>query len=302
MATEQPFEHHGNPENTPADMALPGTGLESPAAGTAGQSRNGSPRKARQRSAYPFPAYGFSVALDIARLVEESGGGTLSEETLAVNLGLSKNSSGFRLKCLTARNFNLLVKDGPTVSTTAIAKAILKPTSDEDAMWGHRQSFLSIPLFRAVAERYGEQRLPDRLTLRNVLEREFSVESSRVQQAERLLKESARDTFLLQTRGEGEYLVISDFPSGPLEQEGMRGDSEPGSGEAQFPAMLNGGLRPGVLHQSSTPETNTLLTITYKDLGKLSGEEFGKVWEAMGIVVKARTRNEAVREADRDED
>lgn len=168
-------------------------------------------------------------------------------------------------------------------------------------MGGYRQSFVSIPLFKAVAERYGEQRLPDTATLRNVLEREFSVDHSRVQQAERLLKESARDTFMLQTRGDGEYLVIPDFSYAPLEYEGVRGDSEPGLGEAQLPAMINGGLRPGVLHHNSAPEANTLLTITYKDLGKLSGEEFGKVWEAMGIVVKARTRNEASREADGDE-
>ena len=198
MATEQPFAHDDNPENMPADTSLPGVGLESLASGTSGQSRNGSPRKARQPSAYPFPAYGFSMALHIARRVEENGGGTLSEETLAVNLGLSKKSSGFRLKCLAARNLGLLVKEGPTLSTTSIAKAILKPTSEDDAMRGYRQSFLSIPLFRAVVERYRGQRLPDSDTLRNVLEREFLVEHSRVQQAERLLKESGRDTFLLQ--------------------------------------------------------------------------------------------------------
>ena len=302
MATEQPFAQNGNPENMPADTSLPGAGLESLASGAAGQSRNGSRRKARQRPAYPFPAYGFSIALDIARRVEESGGGTLSEETLAVNLGLSKNSSGFRLKCLAARNFNLLVKEGPTVSTTPIAKAILKPTSDEDAMRGYRQSFLSIPLFKAVAERYRDQRLPEGTTLRNVLEREFLVEHSRVPQAERLLMESARETFLLQNRGDGEYLAISDFSSGPLEYEGTRGDSEPSLGETQFPAMANGGLRPALSYSNSTPATNTI-AFSLDEIGQLSGEEFGKVWEAIGILVKARSaRIKAAGESGEDED
>ena len=302
MVTEQPFAGNGNLENMPADTSLPGAGLESPASGTAGQGRNGSTRKARQRSAYPFPAYGFSLALDIARLVEESGGGTLSEETLAVNLSLSKKSSGFRLKCLAARNFNLLVKEGPTISTTPIAKAILKPTSDEDAMWGYRQSFLSIPLFQAVAERYRDQRLPDSPTLRNVLEREFLVEHSRVQQAERLLKESARDTFLLQNRGDGVYLAISDLPSGSLEYEGMRGDSEPGLGEAQFPAMAIGGLSPALPYPNSTSVTTTI-AFSLEEIGQLRGEEFGKVWEAIGILVKARSaRIKAARESEEDED
>jgi len=40
------------------------------------QGRSNSSRKTRQRSVYLFPAYGFTTALDIARRVEESGGGS----------------------------------------------------------------------------------------------------------------------------------------------------------------------------------------------------------------------------------
>ena len=201
MTTQQPAADSGRPESQSTPEVAEATGAATAANNdSTGQSRNGGSRKARRRSVYLFPAYGFTMALDIARQVEESGGGTLTEETLAVNLGLSKNSSGFRLKCLAARQFNLLNKQGVTVSTTSIAKAILKPTSNEDALRGYRQSFLSIPLFQAVAERYRGQRLPDSQTLRNVLEREFMVEHKRVQQAERLLLDSARDTYLLKHR------------------------------------------------------------------------------------------------------
>ena len=178
------------------------------------QSGNNSARKTRQRSVYLFPAYGFTTALDIARRVEESGGGILTEETLAVNLGLSAKSSGFRLKSLAARQFQLISKQGDTLITTPVAKAIFKPTSSEDAQRGYREAFLSIPLFQAVAERYRGQRLPDSQTLRNVLEREFFVEHARVQQAERMLLDSARDAHLLKHTGDGTYLVVSDGGSG----------------------------------------------------------------------------------------
>ena len=237
MTTQQPAADSGRPESQSTPEVAEATGAATAANnGSTGQSRNGGSRKARRRSVYLFPAYGFTMALDIARQVEESGGGTLTEETLAVNLGLSKNSSGFRLKCLAARQFNLLNKQGATVSTTSIAKAILKPTSNEDALRGYRQSFLSIPLFQAVAERYRGQRLPDSQTLRNVLEREFMVEHKRVQQAERLLLDSARDTYLLKHRGDGTYLTISDSPLGPLDEPGLPMDSEPGTpGETYFP-------------------------------------------------------------------
>ena len=110
------------------------------------------------------PPYGFTTALDIARRVEESGGGSLTEETLAINLGLSAKSSGFRLKSLAARQFQLISKQGDTLFTTPVAKAIFKPTSGDDAQRGFREAFLSIPLFQAVAERYRGQRLPDSQT------------------------------------------------------------------------------------------------------------------------------------------
>ena len=300
MTTQHSSSNSGDPEGQSAETTLPEARVESPAASSSSQSRNSPRRKARQRSVYLFPAYGFSMALDIARQVEESGGGTLTEETLAVNLGLSKNSSGFRLKCLAARQFNLLVKQGATVSTTSIAKAILKPTSEEDALRGYRQSFLSIPLFQAVSERYRGQRLPDSQTLRNVLEREFLVERKRVQQAERLLLDSVRDTFLLKHRGDGTYLTISDASPGEAENPGIAGDNELAMGDTAS-AVVDDGLRPASSPAEATPATNTI-AFSLDEIGQLREEDFERVWEAIGILVKARSaRRLSAREFEVDE-
>lgn len=253
------------------------------AASQDGQAKSSSRRKTRQRSVYLFPAYGFTTALDIARRVEESGGGILTEETLAINLGLSAKSSGFRLKSLAARQFQLIGKQGDTLTTTPVAKAIFKPTSNEDALRGYRQAFLSIPLFQAVAERYRGQRLPDSQTLRNVLEREFHVDHSRVQQAERVLLDSARDTHLLNHTGDGTYLVVSEGAPGPFDD----------SSEAMFspldqPVSRNGaGARSSSDSQATTANT---LTFTIDEISQLEDYEFEEVWRAMGILVRARRR------------
>lgn len=306
MTTQQPAADSARPENEPTPDATPTAGATTAAnLDSTGQARNGTGRKARRRSVYLFPAYGFNMALDIARQVEESGGGTLTEETLAVNLGLSKSSSGFRLKCLAARQFNLLNKQGATVSTTSIAKAILKPTSNEDALRGYRQSFLSIPLFQAVAERYRGQRLPDSQTLRNVLEREFMVEHKRVQQAERLLLDSARDTYLLKHRGDGTYLSISDSPAGPLDEPGLPIDSDTATmtqGEPFTQATLpDVALRSPQPRADSIPPTNTI-TFSLDEIGQLREDDFEAVWQAFGILVKARAaRNKAAQEFDVEE-
>ncbi len=301
MTTEQPSGDNAVPETLSADAPQSNGGGELSVAKAADQRRNPSRRKVRQRSTYLFPAYGFSMALDIARQVEESGGGTLAEETLAVNLGLSKSSSGFRLKCLAARHFSLLVKQGATVSTTPTAKAILKPTSDEDALLGYQRSFLSIPLFQAVAERYNRQRLPDSQTLRNVLEREFMVERKRVQQAERLLLDSARDTYLLKHRGDGTYLTISDISPAPLDEAESQGGIETAPVEGMTRAAQVPFPTPS-LHSDYHHPANTI-AFDLNEIGQLPEEDFERVWEAVGILVKARsTRRKAMLDTDGDWD
>lgn len=272
----QPFPNdNGDSESIPPDE-------NAQLAGRPSDERSSTGRKQRQRSAYLFPAYGFTTALDIARRVEEGGGGTLSEETLALNLGLSAKSSGFRLKSLAARQFQLITKQGDTLSTTPVAKAIFKPTSNEDALRGYRLAFLSIPLFKAVAERYRGQRLPDSQTLRNVLEREFQVEHARVQQAERMLLDSARDAHLLKHRGDGTYLVVSDGALG--------GQDDPGEIVAVAPDALNvhnGNSWPALPHQLGA-QPNDTLTFAINDIANLKHEEFEDVWRALGILVRAR--------------
>lgn len=250
-----------------------------------GRSETPPARKVRQRSVYLFPAYSFSVALDIARRVEENGGGTLAEETLADGLGLSAKSSGFRLKSLAARQFQLVSKQGKTLASTPVAKAILKPTSNEDAQRGYCQSFLAIPLFRAVASRYVGQRLPDSQTLRNVLEREFHVEHARVQQAERMLLDSAGDTKLLRHEGDGAYLDIPEYALESLEEPG-----EFGAGSTDnFGGMTTvNGLHPA--GAAGSPAQANTIAFTLEEIGQLSGEDFETVWKAIGILVKARGR------------
>ncbi len=272
----QPFPNeNGHSDSNPPDDS-------SQLDGEIADGRTPSGRKQRQRSAYLFPAYGFTTALDIARRVEESGGGTLSEETLALNLGLSAKSSGFRLKSLAARQFQLITKQGDTLATTSVSKAIFKPTSNEDAMRGYRMAFLSIPLFKAVAERYRGQRLPDSQTLRNVLEREFQVEHARVQQAERMLLDSARDAHLLTHRGDGTYLVVSD---GVVGEQNDHGQIIPVTPDALN--VPGGGFGPSKANHTAVAPNDTL-TFAVDEIANLKDEEFEDVWKALGILVRAR--------------
>ena len=231
----------------------------------------GRERKRRVRLPYLFPVYGLGAALQIAAQVETDGGGTLTEETLAIAITASVKSSTFRLKALTPRQFGLLEKSGPNLSTTRVAKAILKPTSDREkaeALW---DAFVNIPLFRALAERYKGQPLPQGETLRNILESEYRVEHNRVSSAERVLMDSARDADALRSSGTNVYLALKTADDAGFQE------ASPG---AETQAV-------GVVREQAVPSPSTVqFVITEQDLAPLSEDEFETLWRILGRIAR----------------
>lgn len=245
----------------------------------ANNSQTKKPRKKRVRSPYLFPVYDFGVARRIAERVERDGAGSLSEETLAIALGVSAKSSGYRLRTLTARQFRLLTKQGEILSTTLLAKAMLKPTTEEERKNAMVESFLSIPLFKAMATRFKGQPLPRGEAFRNILEREFKIESNRVGDAERVLMDSAREASLLQTTGNNTYLVTETVPR------------EQPSTISVAPEEV---LQPA--QQVTTPPADGLFSISEQDLVDFNDNEFNQIWDVLGKVIRARGKRQRAKE------
>jgi len=243
---------------------------------SANQTKPKEPPKKRMRSPYLFPAYDFSMARQIAERVEKDGAGSLSEETLAIALHLSAKSSGFQLKTLTARQFGLLTKQRETLSTTPMAKAIFKPTTESEKAKALIDSFLAIPLFREVATRFKGQPLPQGQAFRNILEREFQVDSKRVSDAERVLMDSAREAGVLVTSGSNTYL------------------STERATVAQPSYAIDSGIDQPAPPTPPGPSTSStgMLTVSENDLAEFSDSEFGEIWQALGKIVRARGRRQ----------
>jgi hypothetical protein len=237
-------------------------------------------KKKRVRSPYLFPAYDFNLARQIAETVEKDGAGSLSEETLAIALHLSAKSSGFQLKTLTARQFGLITKQGGTLMTTPLAKAMLKPTTEEERTKALAKSFLAIPLFREVATKYRGQPIPQGQALRNILEREFGIDGKRVSDAERVLTDSARAADVLVTSGNNTY--ISTEKAGvekPIEEP--RAEIEEEKRTLSNKPKLPPPPAKGLLH-----------IIAEEDLLALTDDQFKKFWEAYGEIVRSRAKRE----------
>ena len=241
------------------------------------------PRKKPIRSRYQFPSYDFGLARQITEKVEFEGAGHLSEGTLAVSLSASAKSSGFRLKTLAARQFRLLTKEGDMLSTTPLAKAILKPASEEEKGRKMTESFMAIPLFNAVATRFRGQPLPPSHSFRNILEREFGIESNRVSEAERVLLDSAREAGLLHQSRDKTYLMTELVPI--VQPPGAPQSTFPPSD--RFVAPLSGEV---------TQPLSGLLTVSEQDLAEFNDDEFNQIWQALGKVIRARGKRQRAKE------
>jgi hypothetical protein len=237
------------------------------------------PRKRPVRSRFPFPSYDFGIALQITQKVEFEGAGRLSEATLAISLNASAKSSGFRLKTLAARQFRLLTKERDMLSTTPLAKAILKPTTDEEKKRRIMESFMAIPLFNAVANRFNGQPLPTTQPFRNILEREFGVESNRTTEAERILMDSAREAGLLHTAGDRTYLLTEMTPLTQIPQT----DTLP-------PKFAPPTRQPSEPARTEPP--GGLLTVSVRDIADLDDTEFKTVWDALGTIARIQGRRQ----------
>lgn len=247
-------------------------------------------KKQRIRSPYLFPAYNFNMARQIAEVVEKDGAGILSEETLAIALHLSAKSSGFQLKTLTARQFGLLTKQGEMLATTPLAKAIFKPTTEPERSRALTESFLAIPLFREVANRFRGQPLPQGQAFRNVLEREFGIESKRVSDAERVLIDSARETGVLVTSGSNTYISTErGLVEKPVVQEPVIEQAPP----LQPPPATTQAPITSVTGEKILP------IVGEEDLLELNDQQFQQFWSAFGEILRARAkRSKAQKETD----
>ncbi len=251
------------------------------------EQQSGQKRKRPVKSEYLFPAYDLAAGLRVAERVEMDGGGTLTEEALAIALKESAKSSSFRLRALTSRQFGLISKNGATLSTTSLAKAVFKPTTEQEKAQALALTFLNIPLFKAVADRFKGTPLPQQDALRNILEREFKVERVRVSTAERILLDSARDAGIIRTSGGNSYLAPD--VTQPQADPPINSPEPPISGEP-------------LPEEPPSPKTRSrggILDISEEDLAEFEDKEFDQIWNALGMVV--RKRGQRIKEHQTDE-
>lgn len=111
----------------------------------------------RQRSTIVFPYSDLDDAVSVAKSVYTIGGTSCQADQLAARLGLPVSASMFQLRLNTARIFGLIVYSQGTVTLTPLGTRICDRQQESAAK---AESFLSVPLYKAVYEQFKGATLP----------------------------------------------------------------------------------------------------------------------------------------------
>lgn len=111
----------------------------------------------RERSTIGFPYLDLDDSFEIAKGVHNVGGSSCQLDQLAAQLQLSAGGGGFRARVQTAKMYGLLTYDRGTVTLSPLGSRICDPDQEKNA---RAESFLTIPLYKAVYDQFKGATLP----------------------------------------------------------------------------------------------------------------------------------------------
>lgn len=111
----------------------------------------------RERSTIVFPYLDLDDAVNVAKGVHMAGGSSCQVDQLAAQLQQPASSSTFQIRINTARIFGLVMYSQGTVTLTPLGTRICDPQQEKGA---RADSFLNVPLYKAVYEQFKGSALP----------------------------------------------------------------------------------------------------------------------------------------------
>lgn len=111
----------------------------------------------RGRSTIAFPYLPLDDSVEVAKAVHTVGGQTCQWDQLAAQLQNSATSGGFRMRMQTAKMYGFLTYDRGTVTLLPLGTRICDPEQEKAA---RAESFLTVPLYKAIYEQFKNGTLP----------------------------------------------------------------------------------------------------------------------------------------------
>jgi hypothetical protein len=172
------------------------------------------PKLSRQRSTIRFPYDDLNAAEEVARAVHEKYGGQATYDQIAAELRVSNTSGAFRNKVSAARMFGFVIVDRQgAVTPTPLGTRLLDERTARDA---RAQSFLNVPLYAQLHERYRGATLPDDKGLENAI-KDLGVAAKQVPTARQAFQRSAQQAGYFH---QGRNRLVKPPPSGTVGETG----------------------------------------------------------------------------------
>lgn len=165
---------------------------------TAVDSADAEGKRSYERSTIEFPYNDLEDAIRVARAIHTNAGLSCTLDQLAAYLGLSITSGAFRGRVANAGTFRLTENLAGEVRLSELGRQILDPAQEAATKV---QSFLEVPLYKAIFEKYRGYTLPPP----NALENEMTllgVSSKQTGKARQAFMRSARQAGFFEQGGD----------------------------------------------------------------------------------------------------
>lgn len=212
--------------------------------------------KQRGRSTIEFPYLDLDDAIEITEAVHKIGGSSCEWDQLAASLKQAAQGGGFRLRMITAKLFGLLTYDRGTVALTPLG---MRMADASQAKKAKAEAFLTVPLYRAVYDKFRGVSLPPPAGLEREMEA-LGVAPKQKDKARQVFQRSAKSAGFFEFGND--RLVMPSGVSAQLAPATHRDSAPPSTPAANFGSSDNGGgggFHPfiqGLLKSLPKPETD----------------------------------------------
>jgi hypothetical protein len=208
--------------------------------------QNDEAKRGRVHSSIVFPYSDLDDAVSVAKSVYTIGGSSCQADQLAARLGLPLNASMFQLRLNTARIFGLIVYSQGMVTLTSLGTRICDRQQEAAA---RAESFLNVPLYKAVYEQFKGATLPPPGGLDTTIGN-MGVSPKQKEKARRVFQRSAqhagffafgRDRLVYPSKGGGEPAPSTNGETPPEKIDGKKdthgGDGGDGGNSSRHPLI-----------------------------------------------------------------
>ncbi len=119
------------------------------------------------RSSIKFPYLDQDDAVEVAKGVHRAGGTSCQKDQLAAQLDQAATGGAFNLRLITAKLFGFINYDRGTVSLAPLGQRVVDPEKEKSA---RAESFLTIPLYKAIYDQFKGTTLPPNAGLEGAIE------------------------------------------------------------------------------------------------------------------------------------